>query len=119
MVESAAQLSFAPKLKYEPLLIIEVFLNIEYEKGSDFLFQLNKHSRNFLIENLAKINRGYENEGLITHKIDTSTFFGCLMFEKLYLQTLKRRIENRNLTLEVHFSREEEVARFNRILGAL
>lgn len=85
MVEQAA---FFPKLKRDILLIIEVLVNVDSVKVQQFLFQINKHSRKFFTQNYSMIERGYENEGLISHKIDTSTYFGYLEFEKLYFQTL-------------------------------
>lgn len=66
MVESAKVTSFL-YLWSDKTLFIEVLLNLDYVKAQEFLHLINKNSRVFLTENFCMIQRGFENEGLLTH----------------------------------------------------
>ena len=50
------------KLRYN--LTLEVLMNIDYSDTLSFMFRANKESRTFLINKLAMIRNGFENEGL-------------------------------------------------------
>ena len=67
MEESVLQSTFY-KLRYDKYLTLDVLLYIDYFDASEFLFSLNKDTRNFANENAFTIRNGYNNEGLIKYE---------------------------------------------------
>ncbi len=68
------------------------------------MFALNKESRAFIIKKFTTIRNGFANEGLIELQFDESvysTFNNYYELEKLYFEVIKRRKENRIITLNV------------------
>ena len=71
------------KLRYDTYLTLDIIMCIEYKYALQYLFDVNKQTRQFLCRHFITIKNSYENEGLITHEIDNS-FKGYQLLETLY-----------------------------------
>ena len=71
------------KLRYNTYLTLEIIMCIEYKDALQYLFDVNKQTRQFLFRNLISIKNSYDNEGLITHNI-FDRFKDYQLLEKLY-----------------------------------
>lgn len=80
------------------------------------MFALNKESRAFIIKKFTTIRNGFANEGLIELQFDESvysTFNNYCELEKLYFEVIKRRKENRIITLNVCIKSQKELIILN------
>lgn len=76
------------------------------------MFALNKESRAFIIKKFTTIRNGFANEGLIELQFDESvysTFNNYYELEKLYFEVIKRRKENRIITLNVCIKSQKDL----------
>ena len=71
------------KLGHEKYLTIEVMMYVEYQKVCNFIFNVNKTSRNFLKVNAKAIKNECINNGLISYKFKCN-FQDYEMLERLY-----------------------------------
>ncbi len=53
------------KLKHFTYLMLDVMMHIEFEDACEFLFNINKKGREFVINNFTTVKNGFINEGLI------------------------------------------------------
>ncbi len=83
MVESLSEFPLR-KLRFDPYLILEVILLVDYEQVEIFMFSLNKQTRSFLKDNFIIIRNGFVNEGLVTYDLVNLDFNGFYYFENLY-----------------------------------
>jgi hypothetical protein len=95
---------------------VDVMMFVELSKTHEFLFFLNKESRNFLKQHITTIKNGFINNGLINYAMSFD-FNGYEQLERLYFLALKRNICNRTLTLDVSIDNSDEFAIFNEIVG--
>ena len=64
------------------------------------MFEVNKATRNFVLNNPMTIRNGFINEGLIIYNLRDE--FECYEeLEKIYFQSLKRNIRNRLITIAI------------------
>jgi len=68
MAESLSDFPFR-KLRSDPYLTLEVMMYVEHLEAHEFMFTLNKESRQFLQDNIITIQNGFVNEGLITFRL--------------------------------------------------
>ena len=91
MAYSKGNLSFA-SITLTKYIAIDVLLYLQYDDSLEFLFNLNRHTREFLKHYYVAIKSGFENEGLTYNYIDlyfeTSIFETFRSFEKLISKTL-------------------------------
>ena len=52
------------KLKYDKFLTLEIMMFLEYSEVLEFMFNINRASRNFIESNASTIINGYSNDGL-------------------------------------------------------
>jgi hypothetical protein len=114
MVESLSATFPFHKLRYYIYVTLEVLMFVDHPKAYEFMFTVNKATRNFLLDNFIAVRNGFTNEGLITHHIDLRHYSGILNFkepfyqydvlEKLYYKALERLICNRKITISLEFS---------------
>lgn len=95
--------------------MLEVLMHVDYSYACNFMFGLNKESRNFVEDNSNSIRNGYVNDGLITYELPL-TYTGFELLQTLYLEALKRNINNRALTLEIEISEENDLIILNEAL---
>jgi len=63
-MESPSDMLFH-KLKHFTYLMLDVMMYIEFEDAYEFMFNINKKGREFLINNFTTVKNGFINEGLI------------------------------------------------------
>ena len=69
MAESLSDFPFR-KLRPDPYLTLEVMMYVDHLEAHEFMFTLNKESRQFLQQNIITIQNGFNNEGLITFRFE-------------------------------------------------
>jgi len=69
MAESLSDFPFR-KLRSDPYLTLEVMMYVEHLEAHEFMFTLNKESRQFLQDNIITFQNGFVNEGLITFRFE-------------------------------------------------
>ncbi len=62
------------------------------------MFEVNRATRHFLLNNAMTIRNGFLNEGLIVYNL-RDEFDSYEELEKVYFQSLKRNIRNRLITI--------------------
>jgi len=60
------------KLRYN--VTLEVLKNISYYDALRFIFRVNKEARTFLLQKMTMIRNGFENDGLVIHKINLTEY---------------------------------------------
>ncbi len=92
------------KLKHFTLLILDVMMNVEYEDAYEFMFNINKSGREFLVNNFTTLRNGFMNDGLIDLCFSDDPdeqFNNYDLLEKQYLLALNRKVYNRILTFNL------------------
>ena len=90
MEESSSAFPFR-KLVNDKYLTLEIMMYLEYEAVLKFMFELDKESRNFLLNNSLTIRNAFINEGLIVYHFK-NYFDSYEQLERLYFLALKRKI---------------------------
>ena len=73
-------------------------------------------SRAFIQHNFIAVRNGYLNEGLIEYQF-YFIYNNYVELEKLYLQTIKRNIANRNLLINLEIEDQSELSMFNKVIN--
>ena len=97
MEEFASNFPFR-KLANFRYLTLDVMTYVEHPQVFNFIFSLNKEARSYLQNNFITIQNEFKNEGLITY-LFKGIFDDYQRLEKLYFQTLQKKVENRALTI--------------------
>ncbi len=73
-------------------------------------------SRAFIQHNFIAVRNAYLNEGLIEYQF-YFIYKNYVELEKLYLQTIKRNIANRNLLINLEIEDQSELSMFNKVIN--
>ena len=65
------------------------------------MFKINREGRFLLQNNFETVQNEFDNDGLITYEIDLRYYESIMLFEKILLKTMRKKIENRKLSIEL------------------
>ncbi len=71
------------KLQYDKFLTFEILMFVKYQSACQFLYGVNKATREFLENNCNSIKNGFMNDGLIYYDF-TGDLTNYAQLEKLY-----------------------------------